>query len=229
MNKAGVKLELAETTVLLEEETCKTDIQDKLVDYQSMLTEDELIDDNNGGHYVPLRALERLARIKGIERVTPIINRAPSILDMIAVVQIEIKWKDGTISSGCGDAHVANVEGDYALYLTSMAETRARARALRSGLGITICSQEEIAPGKTRKDLGDLKSISAAQITLINKLLIENEMSLETLAEKFPKQFENIITVEDLTQTEALDFIKWLQTGKPRKPARKNKQKPTKD
>ncbi len=194
-----------------------------IIDFESMLLDDELIDDDKGGKYIPLVALERLARIKGIHRITPIIVSAPTLSNLMAVVQVEIEWADGTITGGCGDAHVENVDGNFAGYLTSMAETRAKARALRAGLGITICSREEVAETKTRDDLGNLKDISAAQITLINKLLNENEMNLEDISDKFPEKFKDITTVEDLTQSQALGLIKWLQTGKPRKPAKKNK------
>ncbi len=194
-----------------------------IVDFESMLFEDELMNDSDGGSFIPLAALERLARIKGIHRITPVIVSPPHLLNLMAVVQVEIEWADGTITGGCGDAHAENVDGDFASYLTSMAETRAKARALRAGLGITICSREEVAETKTREDLGNLKNISAAQVTLISKLLAENEMNLQEVSDKFPDKFKNITTVEDLTQSQALGMIKWLQTGKQRKSAKKNK------
>ena len=197
--------------------------QEPEVDYEKLLTDDEIIEDEKGARYVPIKALERLGRIKGIKKVIPIVHGIPSVSNMIAVVQINIEWEDGTISAGCADAHPQNVSGDYALYLTSMAETRAKARALRAGLGISICSQEEIATDKTAADLGKLEDISAAQIRLINKLLKENKMTLEIIAAKYPDKFANITTVEDLTKSEALNFIGWLQTGKKRSVAKKNK------
>lgn len=196
----------------------------EIVDWESKLEEGEVETDDKGNQFIPIKALERLSRLKGWKRQCPTTTDIKVINDNIVVfMRYEIEWNDGTISAGCADAHKGNVDGDFALYLTAIAETRAKARALRSGLGISICSKEEIATDKTVENLDDLKNASQAQIKLINKILDENDMTFYGVKEQFPDQFKNIDAPEDLTQSQATGVIGWLQKSKQRKPFKKNK------
>lgn len=181
------------------------------VNWQDLLTEDEIIE-RDGNRFIPLAALERVARIKGVRSQHAHIAKAPSIGDLIAVVNFTIYWEDGTSSTGSGDAHAGNTPGDFGLYLTSMAETRAYARALRRGLGITICSAEEVAEDKTIEDLDDLKSCSSGQVDLINRLLEKKEMTFFEVTQSH--SIEGVEEVDDLTVGQAKKFLKWLQSGK---------------
>jgi len=195
----------------------------RLGSYEGLITDEDLISDDSGNKFIPLAVLERLARVKGIREQRPSIVGVPTITNLMAVVEYTIFWVDGTISAGCGDAHPENVDGNFANYVTAIAETRAKARALRSGLGISVCSQEETATTKTREDLLAFNNASAAQVVLINKLLQENEMTFYGVKEQFEDIFTGIDDPVDLNQRDALKMIAWLQSKAKRKVAKKNK------
>lgn len=186
----------------------------KEINYESFLADSDYSKEK-GIRYIPLKALEKLASIKGwtsidLDVIKPIVTK-----DLTVTVKCTVTWKDGTRSCGLGDAHTANVEGDYALYLTTVAETRAFARALRKGLRISTCAHEEIAPDKTVEDLDALKGISDAQKNLINRLLSENQMDFMKIVMDF--EIQNVQSLDDLNMVQATKLIKWLQSKKGRK------------
>ena len=191
------------------------------INWEDQLIEDEIIRDEDGNTYVPLKALERLARLKGWTTQWVNVVKFPTTSDMLAVVQYSITWADGTTSCGCGDAHLANCDNNFALYLTSMAETRAYARTLRRGLGISICSREEVSIEKTADDLGDLVPCTDDQMMLIKRLIEERGKTfLELMIETGHEEIEDI---SELTKGQATKLLKWLQSNKNNKAAKKNK------
>ena len=192
-----------------------------LINWESKLDENDIYTDDDGNKFVPLASLEKLAALKGWKSQDCQIN--PIVINgfLYITAKYTVIWNDGTQSVGCGDAHRKNCEGNFALYLTTMAETRAYARALRRGLNISICAKEEIANDKTVEDLDDMTASSLAQVELIEKLLHENQMSFYDIVKE--KNLDNVDSVSDLSLGQAAKFIKWLQDKKRRKIAKKNK------
>lgn len=196
------------------------------INWESKLTEDDFIKDDKGNKFVPLKSLERLARQKGWIAQDVKIVKAPSIGDLMAVVEFRIEWTDGTVTVGCGDAHKQNCNDAFRLFITSMAETRAYCRALRRGLGITTCSYEEIATERKPDELEDLYKATEAQIQAVARLLAQNKLNFLDVLNEFG--YKEVIDIPDLTSSQATQFIGWLQSAKARKMAKKIKDTQTK-
>lgn len=121
---------------------------DPSIDYVNLLTEDETKEED-GRKFVFLRGLERLAKERGIAnamvvRLEPF-NVAPGVQGVMCTYQFTF-W-DGGIYHGSADATLQNCESRFGQFLTAMAESRAKARALRTAFGISLCSVEEKADG----------------------------------------------------------------------------------
>jgi hypothetical protein len=120
---------------------------DPAVDYVGLLNDDELKEED-GRKYVFLRGLERLAKERGIANAVAM-RLEPFKLDTIQGVMCTYQYTfwDGSVYQGSADATLQNCESKFGQFLTAMAESRAKARALRTAFGITLCSVEEKADG----------------------------------------------------------------------------------
>jgi hypothetical protein len=117
------------------------------IDYVNELKENELKREGDKT-FVYLKGLERLAKERGIAsavamRLEPIL--LPSHQGIMCTYQYQ--FVDGQLYQGSADATAANCNPGFGNFLTAMAESRAKARALRTAFGITLCSVEEKADG----------------------------------------------------------------------------------
>lgn len=192
---------------------------DPTVDYTSLLTLKE-IKEEDGRQFVYLRGLERLAKERGI--MNAICIRLEEKKDSSGVmITYQYGFVDGCIYQGSADATKANCDGNFGTYLTAMAESRAKARALRTAFGISMCSVEEKADIVVMEDT-DNSAIEDHQLQAIkflatNKGLGKDEV-LAILAKPRP-----IGDMRELTKEEGRELIKSLNDTKPAKAGAKPK------
>lgn len=111
--------------------------------------------------------------------------------------------------SGSADAHSNNSAKGFGSYYTAFAETRASARALRSILGVEVCSSEE---PKTSFESSNNNPIQDNQKVLIEtKFMGERKVTLEEICELVNRQIKS---VSELSYTEAADLIQALNKKK---------------
>jgi hypothetical protein len=113
----------------------------------------EFLVERDGRRLVLYAGLLDLAHERGLKRVTTALVQAPSELNgMTAIVHAEVETAQGTFT-GLGDASPGNVTRLMAPHLIRMAETRAKARALRDAVNVGVTALEELGdddPGPAR-------------------------------------------------------------------------------
>jgi len=190
-------------------------------DYTSDLDAND-IRDEGGRSFVFLRGLEKLARSRGVTsarcvRIEPMPwshNDGRSYIGGIFCTY-EYSFADGGTYQGSADATLKNCDGNFKLYLTAMAESRAKARALRTAFGIGMCSVEEKADATVKED-DDIGPIDDAQIVLIRVLAEKHNMGKEDVLQLLdvPRSVEKL---KDLTKEEGRELAVKLNAHKPRK------------
>lgn len=123
-----------------------------------MTSDPELYINLRGKQVVTYRGLLHLAHQRGLLSIETEMIQAPTADNdrtaiMRAVVTMEDKRQDGDLSTlrhftGIGDANPRNVGKNIAPHAIRMAETRAKARALRDAVNIGIVSVDELISGK---------------------------------------------------------------------------------
>lgn len=113
----------------------------------------EYIINRQGNDFVKYEGLLDEAHQQGLSRISTTLIQIPHDDNgNVAVVAAEVETSKGTFS-GIGDASPANVGRMIVPHIVRMAETRAKARALRDAVNIGVTALEE---------LGDLDDGSAA-------------------------------------------------------------------
>lgn len=118
-----------------------------------------------GKEFVLYEGLLHEAHGRGLKRITTVLVQAPTAAnDQTAIVHatVEMKGGDGDTFDGIGDANTGNVNRMVASHIIRMAETRAKARALRDALDIGATALEEIADS-------DVEGASASENTSDSK------------------------------------------------------------
>lgn len=132
------------------------------------------------------------------------------------IVKAIIATEDEKVFEGYGDADPSNVNSMIARHLIRMAETRAKARALRDLTNVGMTAIEELGgdeePKKQNKDHQALKDNSLAtdsQLPLIGKLMKDKNYSAESMVSYIDKMY-NKKSSKDLTRQEASALIEML-------------------
>lgn len=161
------------------------------------------------GHFIDSELDNGSPKVGGLRRVAelligPILRMSPRIVSVPtsdnqyrAVVEYTVDIVDKeTVRSygGSADANPRNVDGIYAKYLIAMAETRAKARALKSALGIDVVSAEEtsdMAALESEEDF-DNELINETQITVLNGICKRLNINLKAFANIGKNSYNNI-------------------------------------
>ncbi|MGH2390610.1 MAG: hypothetical protein ACRDIE_20615 [Chloroflexota bacterium] len=115
----------------------------------------EFIVNRQGKDFVLYAGLLDQAHREGLKRITTTLVQAPSEDNgQLAICRAEVETEKG-VFSGIGDASPANVGRMIAAHTVRMAETRAKARALRDAINVGVTAFEE---------LGDLDEDTDGQI-----------------------------------------------------------------
>src|SRR5919197_5490013 len=104
----------------------------------------EFIVERNGRSFVLYAGLLDLAHERGLKAVTTTLVQIPSEMNgMIAICHATVETEQGTFT-GLGDASPENVSRLMVPHLIRMAETRAKARALRDAVNVGVTALEEL-------------------------------------------------------------------------------------
>lgn len=180
------------------------------------------IREEDGREFVFLRGLEKLARARGVVsaravRLEPMIMTKSGGDSRVAGIfcTYEYSFVDGGVYQGSADATIINCDGNFKLYLTAMAESRAKARALRTAFGIGMCSVEEKSDATYKID-EDIGPIDDAQIVLIQTLAAKHNLGLAEILEllEVPRKVERL---KELTKDEGRELAIKLNKHKPRR------------
>lgn len=185
---------------------------DPSYDYTRDLTDDDIrLED--GKQFVYLRGLEKLAKARGVVSAT--CQRLDRLPDGMACTY-RYQFVDGGTYDGSADATIKNCDGNFKLYCTAMAESRSKARALRTAFGISLCSVEE----KSDQQVADteLGPVEEHQAVLIRHLATKHGLGKPDIIGMLDLP-RKISKVEDLTKSEAIELISKLNSYKARKKA----------
>jgi hypothetical protein len=104
----------------------------------------EFIVERNGKSFVLYAGLLDTAHERGLKGVTTTLVQIPSDLNgQMAIVHATVETSQGTFT-GLGDAAPDNVSRMMVPHLIRMAETRAKARALRDAVNVGVTALEEL-------------------------------------------------------------------------------------
>lgn len=109
---------------------------------------DEFMITRQGKQYVLFAGLLDEAHNRGLKGIdTEMIQVPDESNGRVAVVKATVELEDGRRFSGIGDASPENVGRNIVPHLLRMAETRAKARALRDAVNVGVTAMEELSDG----------------------------------------------------------------------------------
>jgi hypothetical protein len=109
---------------------------------------DEFLIIRQGRQYVLFAGLLDEAHNKGLKAIDTQLLQVPSEENgNVAVVKARVEMEDGRTFSGIGDASPGNVSRSITPHIIRMAETRAKARALRDAVNVGATVLEELSDG----------------------------------------------------------------------------------
>jgi len=157
------------------------------------------------------------AHEKGLQTIRTELLQAPTTANgETAIVHATALFKDGRSFDGIGDANPVNVSKNIVPHAIRMAETRAKARALRDGLNVNAVSVEEMmdevdVPTPPPRQLPRPERISMDQSATIGKLCIEKR---GWVAGEFQQRIADaykVASFADLTAEQAAGIIRGLE------------------
>ncbi|HZY56282.1 MAG TPA: hypothetical protein VFE09_00635 [Rubrobacteraceae bacterium] len=109
---------------------------------------DEFLITRQGKQYVLFAGLLDEAHSRGLSSIDTELVQAPTEENgRVAICKARIEMEDGRTFSGIGDASPENVGRNIVPHIIRMAETRAKARALRDAVNVGAVALEELADG----------------------------------------------------------------------------------
>ncbi len=187
-------------------------------DWKAEFRPEEMVDKGDAGKCVRLRGLQRCANLCGIVESYPEItyierNGRPGIMQCV----YHVKFSDGTHFAGAADVNENNVDPKFSAYPTSVAESRAEARALRKALNITdMLAAEEVGSaegGSTgQPDVPKNGKIEPQQVAAINAIVEQLKIPVASiLNESLPaERAKSVFSLDELTVAEAITILRNL-------------------
>src|SRR5919202_2274834 len=109
---------------------------------------DEFLITRHGKQYVLFAGLLEEAHNRGLRSIDTELVQVPTKENgRVAVVKARVEMEDGRTFSGIGDASPGNVGPNIGPHIIRMAETRAKARALRDAVNVGATALEELSDG----------------------------------------------------------------------------------
>lgn len=198
----------------------------------------EFIVERQGKSFVLYAGLLDEAHAQGLKSISTTLLQVPSEANgNVAICQAVVEMENGRTFAGIGDASPRNVNEMMRTCLIRMAETRAKARAIRDAVNVGVVALEELeeateyAPGggpartsppRTAQARGPAVSrpgpATRAQLQAIFRIAQDKLRMEESRVEEECRQAYGVAT-GDLTKEQASDFIDRLKAGARRKPA----------
>ncbi|HEV3476011.1 MAG TPA: hypothetical protein VG127_00885, partial [Rubrobacteraceae bacterium] len=129
---------------------------------------DEFMITRQGKQYVLFAGLLDEAHSRGLRGIdTELIQVPDDSNGSVAIVMATAEMDDGRRFSGIGDASPENVGRNIVPHLIRMAETRAKARALRDAVNVGATALEELSDGDDAPPAGDFGATGRSRPTPI--------------------------------------------------------------
>jgi hypothetical protein len=177
-----------------------------------------MVEKGEAGRCVRLRGLQRCANLCGITESYPDIryierNGRPGIMQCV----YHVRFSDGTHFAGAADVNENNIDPKFGAYPTSVAESRAEARALRKALNITdMLAAEEVGSaegGSTGQPEVNMNGkIEPQQVAAINALVEQLKIPIAgVLGEVLPPaRAKSVFSLDELTTAEGISILRNL-------------------
>ncbi len=124
---------------------------------------DEFLITRQGKQYVLFAGLLDEAHARGLKGIDTELLQVPTPENNnVAVVKATVEMEDGRTFSGIGDASPENVGRGIIPHIIRMAETRAKARALRDAVNVGATALEELSDGDDAPPVNYAPSVRAA-------------------------------------------------------------------
>lgn len=172
-----------------------------------------------GKDFVTYEGLLDLAHQKGLKSIKTEIIQLPTNENNNQCIIKAVATTEDKHFEGYGDADTSNVNRMIAKHIIRMAETRAKARALRdlTNVGMTAIEElggEEEEKPKSYKHGGNNSLATQNQLNLIYKLVKDKNYGNDAIA-SYIKTAYNKNSSKELTKQEASEIIEMLnETGK---------------
>lgn len=176
----------------------------------------EFIVNLQGKDFVTYNGLVDLAHQMDLQSITTELIQLPSKdNNNQCIFKAVATTKDGKVFEGYGDADPSNVNKMIAKHMIRMAETRAKARALRdlTNVGMTAYEEmggEEPAGSGNDEDEGIESNLaSEKQRRFINKLVKDKNYGVQEIRKHISETYKKDKS-DELTKQEASEIIKML-------------------
>ena len=189
---------------------------------------EEYMIERQGKRFVLYAGLLEEAHSRGLRSVETELLQIPGAENGgLAIVKAVVRTEEGKFS-GIGDASPENVSRNIAPHLIRMAETRAKARALRDAINVGVTALEELGGGDeeaARNDAAPFRQRAEHQqeaeperaaheenrgeLPATRKQLNYLEVLISDVVEDGVAKFEEMVSkpVNDLTREEASEWI----------------------
>ena len=117
---------------------------------------EEFMITKGGKRFVLFEGLLDAAHTQGLEEIHTELLQVPDPSNAdVAIVKATVRMEDGRKFSGLGDASPQNAARHVAAHIIRLAETRAKARALRDAVNVGVTALEELSEtGEAGADAG---------------------------------------------------------------------------
>lgn len=179
---------------------------------------EEYMIERQGKRFVLYAGLLEEAHARGLRSIETELLQIPSAENgEVAIVRAVVRTEEGKFS-GIGDASPANVNRAIAPHLIRMAETRAKARALRDAINVGVTAYEELGgdeevlpeePVEERRGKAVRAQEGKGELPATRKQLNYLEALVSDVVEDGIPKFEEMVgkRINELTREEASEWI----------------------